>query len=152
MEDTDPSSHPRSEYLCPNGFLQVLLLQFEFQHPNGFPWALPLRSGCLHPIEPFRVLLLLRPLLSILLFPSEPHTSTYELGERLASPRRVWLLPAVLPVPPLFHPFGLGGRLGNTRHGKSSTVVPPFPGLLFLLCGPAVSVVLLARDRAHPGR
>src|SRR6185369_13435773 len=102
---------------------------------NGFPWAL-----------------LLRLLLSIHLFPSEPRTSASELGERLASPRRMWLLPAVLPVLPLFHPFGLGGRLGNTRHVRSSTVVHPAPGFPFLLCGLAASVVLLARDRGHPGR
>ena len=132
MEDTDPSCHPQSEYLCHNGFLRVILLRSEYQHPNGFPWVL-----------------LLLPL-SIHLFLCESYTLAFGLGERLGNSRRVWLLSVVLPVLPLFLPFGLGGRLGNTRRVRFLSVVHPAPGLPFLLCGLVASVVLLIRGRAHP--
>ena len=133
MEDTDPARHLRSEYLYPSGFLRVLLLPSEYLHPNGFPWVL---------------LLLLLPL-SIHLFLCEPRTLAFGLGERLGNSRSVWLLPIVLPVPPLFLAFGLGERLGNIRRVRPLSVVHPALGLPSLLCGLVASVVPLVRGRAR---
>ena len=124
MEGTDPSRHLWSEYLCPSGFIRVLLLRSECLYPNGFPWVLLLP-------------------LSTHLFLCVPRTLAFGLGERLGNSRRVWLLSVVLPV--LLHilAFGLGERLGNTRRVRLLSVVHPALGLPFLLCGLVASVVPL---------